>query len=294
MNEHLQSSKALKYLGIVLGITASFFIIELAGGILTNSLALLTDAWHMLNDVSALALALVAAWLAQRPINIRKTYGYYRAEILAALLNGVFLWAIVVFVFYEAIQRIQHPAEVKSLEMLTIAVFGFVANGAAVIILSKSKKESLNVKGALLHVFADMLGSIGAIAAGLIMYFTGWYQVDPLTSMMIGLLIFYSSGQLIRDSVNVLLEGVPPNIDLNAVESRIIQLEGVKSVHDLHVWCMTPTKMCIMSAHVVIKKKTNRKKLISTLISTLKKEFGIDHTTIQIEDEGYPKADSEH
>jgi cobalt-zinc-cadmium efflux system protein len=248
----------------------------------------------MLNDVSALAFALIAALIARRPISVRKTYGYYRAEILAAFLNGVFLWVIVVFIFYEAIQRIQQPAEVKSLEMLIIAVLGFMANGLSALILSRSKEESLNVKGALLHVFADMLGSVGAISAGLIMYFTGWYQIDPLISLMIGVLIFYSSGRLILDSLNVLLEGVPPNIDLGEVQGRIIELEGVKSVHDLHVWCITPTKMCIMSAHVVVKKRTNRKKLISTLIVMLKEEFGIDHVTIQLDDEGYPKAVSEH
>jgi len=294
MHEHIHSLKAIRYLGIVLGITVSFFIAELVGGILTNSLVLLTDAWHMLNDASALTFALIAAWVARRPISIRRTYGYYRAEILAAFLNGVFLWVIVVFIFYEAVQRIQQPAEVKSLEMLIIAVFGLMANGLSAVILSRSKEESLNVKGVFLHVFADMLGSVGAISAGLIMYFTGWYQIDPLISMLIGVLIFYSSARLIRDSINVLLEGVPPNINLSEVERRIVELEGVKGVHDLHVWCITPTKMCIMSAHVVVKKGTNRKKLISTLISTLKEEFGIDHTTIQLEDEGYPKAVSEH
>lgn len=294
MHEHLHLQKSIKYLGIVLGITASFFIIELVGGILTNSLVLLTDAWHMLNDVSALAFALIAAWVAHRQVSIKRTYGYYRAEILAAFLNGIFLWAIVIFIFYEAIQRIQQPAQVQSLEMLIIAVFGFIANGLSAVILSRSKEKSLNVKGALLHVFADMLGSVGAIFAGLVMYFTSWYQIDPLISMMIGVLIFYTSGQLIRDSLNVLLEGVPPNVDVSAVEHKIVEQDGVESVHDLHVWCMTPTRMCIMSAHVVVKKGTNRKKLISTLISTLKEEFGIDHITIQLEGEGYPKALREH
>jgi len=178
--------------------------------------------------------------------------------------------------------------------MLVIAVFGLAANGLSAIVLSRSKDESLNVKGAFLHVVADTLGSVGAISAGLIMYFTGWYQADPLISMMIGVLIFYSSGKLIRDSINVLLEGVPPNIDVNALERRIVELKSVKGVHDLHVWCITPTKMCLMSGHVVVKKGTNRKKLISTLINVLREEFGIDHTTIQLEDEGYPKAANEH
>ena len=294
MHEHLHPPRGTRYLGIALGITISFFIVELVGGLLTNSLALLTDAWHMLNHIFALVFALVAAWLALRPISVKRTYGYYRAEILAAFLNGIFLWAVAVFIFYQALQRIQQPAEVESLNMLIIAVLGLIANALTAVTLSRSKDQSLNVRGAFLHVVADTLGSIGAISAGLIMLFTGWYQADPLISMMIGVLIFYSSGKLIRDSLNVLLEGVPSNIDVSAVERRIVELKGVKGVHDLHVWCITPTKMCLMSGHVVVKKGTNRKRLISTLINVLKEEFGIDHTTIQLEDEGYPKAANEH
>ena len=287
-----QSGK--RNLGITLGITIVFFIIEFVGGIITNSLALAADAWHMLNDASALAFALVAAWLAERPIDLKKTYGYHRTEILAAFLNGIFLCVVAVFIFYEAIQRFQHPPTVESLEMLIIATSGLIANGLCAVVLSKSKSESLNIKGAFLHVLSDTLGSVGAISAGLIMIFTGWYQADPLISMLIGLLIFYGSLKLVRESINVLLEGVPYGIDVNAVERRIIELEGVKGVHDLHIWCITPTRMCIMSAHVVVSKEADKKKLLSDLISMLKEEFGIDHTTIQLEEEGYPKAASEH
>jgi len=294
MHEHLNPPKGTRYLGIALVITISFFIVELAGGILTKSLALLTDAWHMLNHIFALVFALVAAWLALRPVTMQRTYGYYRAEILAAFLNGIFLWAVAVFIFYQAIQRIQQPAEVESLNMLVIAVLGLVANGLAAASLSRSRHESLNVRGAFLHVVADTLGSVGAISAGLIMSFTGWYVVDPLVSIMIGVLIFYSSGKLVRDSLNVLLEGVPSHIDVSVLERRIVEVKGVEGIHDLHVWCITPTKMCCMSGHVVVKKGTNRKKLITTLINMLKEEFRIDHTTIQLEDEGYPKAAGEH
>jgi cobalt-zinc-cadmium efflux system protein len=294
MHEHLHPQSGKRNLGIALGITIVFFVIELVGGIITNSLALTADAWHMLNDASALVFALVAAWLAGRPIDLKKTYGYYRTEILAAFLNGIFLWIVVVFIFYEAIQRFQHPAAVVSLNMLIIAIMGLIANGLSAFVLSKSKSESLNIEGAFLHVLSDILGSVGAISAGLVMYFTGWYQADPLVSMLIGLLIFYGSLKLVRESINVLLEGVPHGIDVNAVERRMIELKGVEGVHDLHVWCITPTKMCIMSAHVVVKKGTNRKKLLSDLICMLKEEFGIDHTTIQLEEEGYPKAVSEH
>ncbi|MDH5437689.1 MAG: cation diffusion facilitator family transporter [Candidatus Bathyarchaeota archaeon] len=294
MHEHLHPTRSTRYLGIALIITISFFIIELVGGILTNSLALQTDALHMLNDVLALIFALIAAWLALRPTSVKRTYGYYRAEILAAFLNGIFLWAIAIFIFYEAFQRIQQPIEVESQNMLIIAFLGLIANGLSAVTLSRSKDQSLNVKGAFLHVVADTLGSIGAISAGLIMLFTGWHQADPLISMMIGVLIFYGSGRLVRDSLNVLLEGVPSNIDLSVLEHRIVELEDVKGVHDLHVWSITPTRMCCMSGHVVVKKGTNRKKLITTLINMLKEEFEIDHTTIQLEDEGYPKAAGEH
>ena len=294
MHEHPPQSKGTRYLGVSLGITFSFFVVELLGGFLTNSLALLTDAWHMLNDVFALALSLVAAWIAQRPINARKTYGYYRAEILAAFLQGILLWAIVLFMFYEAVQRIQQPVEVMSLNMLVIAVLGFVANGLSAAILSKSRDESLNIKGAFLHVLADILGSTGAISAGVIMLLTGWYQADPLISMIIGVLIFYSAGKVVRESINVLLEGVPSNMDLSAIERRMLEVKGVESIHDLHVWCITPTKMCMMSGHVVVHEGMDRKEMTSTLIRVLKDEFGIDHTTIQLEHEGYPKAPAEH
>jgi cobalt-zinc-cadmium efflux system protein len=294
MDEHASAIGSAKYLAIALGITASFFVLELVGAIITNSLALLADAWHMLNDISALAFSLVAAWIAQRPFNAKKTFGYYRAEILAAFLNGIFLWALVVFIFYEAIPRLQSPSEVQSLGMLTIAIFGLAANGASAAILSKSRSESLNVKGAFLHVMADALGSVGAISAGVIMLFTGWYQADPIISMLLGILIFYSSGKLVRDSINVLLEGVPHGIDVNSVEQKILALEAVKGIHDLHVWCITPTKICAMSCHIVVDEGADRKRLLSNLISMLRKEFGIDHTTIQLEEEGYPKSESEH
>ena len=292
MGLHKQSS--IKYLALALGITVSFFIVELVGGILTSSLTLFADAWHMLSDTLALALALVAIWVAKRPFNKNKTFGYYRAEILAAFLNGIFLWIVVGFIFYEAVQRIQNPIVVQSLDMLIIAVLGLIVNGLSAFFLSRTKHESLNIEGAFLHVLSDALGSIGAISAGLIMVFTGFFYVDPVVSMLIGVLIFYSSLKLVRESLNVLLEGVPPGIDVKAVELKIMERKGVKSVHDLHVWCITPAKICAMSCHVLVEKDTDRKKLTSDLILMLRDEFGIDHTTIQIEDEEYPKAISEH
>ncbi|WP_455277533.1 cation diffusion facilitator family transporter [[Eubacterium] cellulosolvens] len=285
---------SLKFLGIALVITTIYFIIELIGALLTNSLALLTDAWHMLIDVFALVFAFVASWLALRPVDMKKTYGYYRVEIIAAFLNGIFLWAIVIYLFHEAIERFLHPVEVKSLGMLIIATFGLIANGLSGITLSKYKEASLNVKGAFLHVIADTLGSIGAITAGLIMLFTGWYQADSIITIAIGSLILYSSSRLIKESLNVLLEGVPSYINMNVLEKKLLESKEVEKVHDLHVWCIAPKKMCCMSGHVVVKKGINRRRLMIRLINMLKEEFGIDHATIQLEDENYPKAMSEH
>jgi len=294
MHENPYPMKKTKHLGVALGITMAFFVVELVGGVLTNSLALLTDAWHMLNDILALVFALVAAWLAQRSVTAKRTYGYYRAEILAAFLNGIFLWAVVIFIFFQAFQRIQHPAVVESLNMLIISVFGLGANGLSAATLSRSRSESLNVRGAFLHVITDTLGSLGAISAGLIMFFTQFYLADPLISMAIGVLVFYSSGKLIHDSLDVLLESVPSHVDLEMLERKIVELKSVKDVHDLHVWAITPTKMCCISAHVVVEKETDSRRLIETLIQMLKEEFGIDHTTFQLEEEGYPKASGEH
>jgi cobalt-zinc-cadmium efflux system protein len=291
-HEHSHSSR--KHLGIALGITASFFVLELVGAYVTNSLALMADAWHMLNDASALAFALVAAWIAERPNDDRKTFGYYRTEIIAAFLNGIFLCIIVILIFYNAIQRIQNPASVETSEMLTIATLGLAANGLSALVLARSKSESLNIRGAYLHVISDTLGSVAVIAAGLIMLFTGWYQADPIFSMLVAGLILIGAYKLVRESVNVLLEGVPSGIDVNAVEHRIMEHKGVKGVHDLHVWCITPTRICALSCHIVMEEGTDRRKLTSDLIRMLEAEFGIDHTTIQLEEEGYPKSPHEH
>ncbi len=290
---HITRATRMNYLTLALGITAAFFAVELAGGILTNSLTLLMDAWHMMNHVLALALALAASWLATRPISAKKTYGYYRTEILAAFLNGIFLWAVAIYIFYEALRRIQSPAEVAGPYMLIIALLGLLANGLSAWALDKSGRESLNIKGAFLHVTADILGSLGAISAALIILVTQWSLADPLISMIIGCLVFYSSGKLVRDSLNVLLEGVPSGFELSELKRRIEELEQVKEVHDLHVWCITSDKTC-MSSHVVVEKGVDKKGLTAKIIAILKEEFGIGHTTIQLEDDGYPKAAGEH
>jgi cobalt-zinc-cadmium efflux system protein len=294
MHQHEESFKTRRNIALAFLVTFSFCILELVGGFITNSLALTADAWHMLNDALALLFALAAAWVSTRPVDMRKTFGYYRAEILAAFLNGVFLVGVMIVILYDAILRLQDPQPVRSVEMLVIAVLGLAANGLSAAFLYRARDKSLNVKGAFLHVISDLLGSVAVIAAALVIYFTHWYQADPILSMVVGVLVFYGAYQLIRDSTNVLLEGAPRGIEVSVVERRIKEQKGVKDVHDLHVWCITPTKVCALSCHIVLEKDADRKQLTSDLIAMLEQEFGIDHTTIQLEEEGYPKAGSEH
>lgn len=294
MRRHDISRSGKWRLGSALVLTLAFFFVELAGGYLTNSLALVADSWHMLNDAFALGFAVVAAWIAERPNDVRKTYGYYRAEILAAFLNGLLLFVIVAFICYNAVLRFGSPEAVASGEMLIIALLGLGVNGFSAFVLSRAGSESLNVRGAFLHVASDALGSAAVIAAGLIVLLTGWVQADPLFSVLVGALIFYGAFKLVRESANVLLEGVPRGIHLDKVEQRIREQNGVVELHDLHVWCLTPTHICALTCHVVVKADIDRRKLTADLIAMLDTEFGIDHTTIQLEDEGYPKATSEH
>lgn len=294
MHRHENPPKTSRNIAIAFSITAGFFVVELVGGFVTNSLALTADAWHMLTDASALLFALVAAWVSTRPNDLSRTFGYYRTEILAAFLNGVFLCVVVAFILYDAVIRLQNPSTVAASEMLAIAALGLVVNGLSAAILSRSKSESLNVKGAFLHVISDLIGSVAVIAAGLIMYFTAWYPADPIFSIAVAVLILYGALSLIRESANILLEGVPRGIDVTLVERRIVEQKGVKYVHDLHVWCMTPSRICALSCHIVMERDVDRKKLTSDLMAMLQKEFGIDHTTIQLEEEGYPRAVSEH
>lgn len=286
--------KGVSALKISFTVTLVFFFVELVGGLLSNSLALISDAWHMLNDVFAIFFALLASWIAGRPLDGRKTFGYYRSEVVAAFLNGVFLCVVVVFLFYEAFLRLINPVYVEGFGMLVVAFLGFLANGVSAYVLHKSEGASLNVKAAFLHVIADIFGSVGAISAALIIYFTGWFLADSIISIVIGVLILYGSFKLILESLNVLLEGVPSNINLKAVEEKILAEGGVESVHDLHVWCVTPDKMCILTAHVVVGADVNQRHLLSRLIDGLKKDFGIDHVTIQFETEGFPKSANEH
>jgi cobalt-zinc-cadmium efflux system protein len=278
---------------IALSITFLFFIIELVGGLVTNSLALTTDAWHMLNDSISLLLTLLTSWIALHPVSQERTYGYRRAEVIGAFLNTVILWVMVILIFRESFQRFFNPEPVDSLIVLLISVLGLAANGFSAFILSRSHHEHIGVQGAMLHLFADSLGSIGAILSGAIIYFTEWYLFDPIVSVLIGCLILISSSGLLWRSLNVLLEGVPSHIDLEEVKAKILGQEGIKSIHDLHIWGITPD-LSILSSHVIIKEDADERIIVENLIEMLKEEFSIDHTTIQTEKGEYIKAKEEH
>jgi len=264
---------------------------EIAGGLITNSLALLADAGHMLSDVAALALSLFAIWVAQRPPTAQRTYGYYRAEILAALANGAALVAISLYVFGEAVQRFGAPPEVRAPLMMGIAAGGLVVNLLSLWILHGGQGRNLNVRGAWLHVLGDALGSVGALAAGALIFGFGWYWADPLASVLIALLILYSAWNLLREAVAVLLEGAPGHIDVDQVRESLVSCEGVMAVHDLHVWTIT-SDMVSLSCHIVAREGSPRREMLSLLNGLLQERFGIYHTTLQIEPENFDSCEN--
>ncbi|MCF7805887.1 MAG: cation diffusion facilitator family transporter [Candidatus Marinimicrobia bacterium] len=277
--------KNRKSLQIALGITAFFFFVELIGGWLTNSLALLSDAGHMLTDVLALGLSLFAMWLAKRPPTKSHTFGYHRFEIFAAFLNGLTLAGISVYIFVEAYQRIQNPPEVAGFPMMLIATVGLLVNLLSGFFLHKSKDDSLNVKGAYLHVLGDALGSVGAIVAGIIMWTTGWMYADPIFSVVIGMIIIASSWRLMRDTFHVLMQGTPPEIEPEDVQTSICNLKNVTGVHDLHIWTLT-NGIHAMTVHVNVDEsvsQTSHDDIIHAIREMTMDEYGIQHTTVQLE-----------
>jgi len=267
-----------------LAISALYFIAELIAGFLTNSLALISDAGHMLSDVGALGLSLFAFRMAKRPATHHSTYGYHRVEILAALFNGLTLWFIVGVIFAAAYNRISHPPVVESFGMMIVAVLGLAVNVAAAAILHAGHRHNLNMRGAFLHVMSDAIGSVGAIAAGVIMLNTGWYLADPLISIFIGALILFSSWSLVKDSLSVLMQTVPKGIRLEDVRQTIESVDGVHKVHDLHVWAVS-SDIFTLSAHAVVENGGDFHLVLNGIEETLKQRFNIEHTTIQLETE---------
>jgi len=238
----------------------------------------------MLSDIGAIVVSLFAFRMARRPATAESTYGYHRAEILAALFNGLALWLIVGVIFAAAYNRLNNPPEVESLGMIIVATVGLMVNIAAGFILYESHHHNLNLHGAFMHVISDAIGSVGAIAAGLMMYFTAWYLADPLISVFIGLLILYSSWNLIREALSILMQSVPKTIRLEEVQRTIEDVKGVMAVHDLHVWAVT-SGIFTLSAHAVIVNGEDFHEVLNGIEETLKQRFGIEHTTIQLETE---------
>jgi cobalt-zinc-cadmium efflux system protein len=272
-------------LATVLGLTTVFLIAEVVGGLVTGSLALLADAAHMASDSASLALALFAAWLTGQPATPNKSFGYKRAEILAALANGVTLVAVSIWIFVEAYRRLWEPPEILGGWMLIVAVLGLLVNIVGAAILSRSGGESLNIQGALRHLIADMLGSMGAIAAAGVIIFTGWRYADPLISVLIGLLVLGSSWKLLRDSVNILLEQTPRGIDASEVGKNMAATAGVEEVHDLHIWTIT-SGFPALSAHVLVGQNEDCHARRRDLEVLLAREYGIEHTTLQVDHVG--------
>ncbi len=270
-------------LTLALGITAIVMLVELIGGVLAGSLALLADAAHMLADVAALGLALVAAWFAQRPATPERSFGYLRLEILAALVNGAVLFAIAIGIGVEAWRRVNAPAAVNAALLLGVAAIGFVANLAAAVVLHRGHQHSLNQKGAYLHVLGDLLGSVGAFVAGAIILATGWLLADPLISVLIGLLVLASAWRLVKESTDVLLEAAPRHIALSDVHDRIASVPGVESVHDLHLWTVT-SGVVAMSGHLVVKNPTDNQPVLEAVQGRMR-ALGIAHVTVQVERE---------
>lgn len=275
-------SSSKRALAIALALIASFMFVEVVGGLLSGSLALLADAAHMLSDAASLAIALAAIWLAERPATLRRSFGYQRAEILAALFNGITLVLISVWIFYEAYQRLEDPPEVLGETVLVIAVIGLLVNVGAAWLLSRDQGESLNVSAALRHVLADLAGSVGVIVAAVIILVTGWQAADPIIGALIGVLVLVSAWPILRDSIRILLEQAPAGIDVDEIERALVQTDGVEDVHDLHVWTIT-SGFPALAVHVLVGRERDCHERRRRLERVLEEDFGISHTTIQVD-----------
>ena len=281
-----QRSATQRRLAIALALAAAYMLAELVGGWLTGSLALLADAGHMLSDVAALALALFAAWVASRPAGRRWTYGRARAEILAALAQGVALLVVAVVIVTEALERLAAPRPVTGAAVLAIATGGLLVNLVCLRILGAGRHDSLNVRGAWLHVVSDALGSVGAMAAGGLVLAFGWYWADPAASLLICGLVLVSSWHLLREAVDVLMEAAPRDLDMDDVRGALAAVADVRSVHDLHVWTVGSGQVAL-SCHVVVGDERRGPTLLAEIYQVLGARFGIDHATIQVEPESF-------
>ncbi len=275
------AADAMRRLRLALIVTAVILVAEVVGGVIANSLALLADAGHMLTDVAALALSLFAAWFSRRPETQKRTYGYLRLEILAAFFNGAALLLISTWIIWEAVTRLRHPEPVHGSLMLAVAILGLAANAYSAWILHPSGDDSLNVRGAYLHILGDLLGSVGTIIAAVIIYFSGWLPADTIASIVVTALIVRGAWSLVRDSVDVLLESTPAQISLDAVRAQLEVIPGIEAVHDLHVWSVT-SGMVAMSVHAIVREPERHQHVLEHVHDAMRL-FGIQHVTVQLE-----------
>lgn len=279
-----RSSIGQKGLALALSVTFVMMLAEVVGGIISNSLALLSDAGHMLTDILALALSLLALRFGVKPATTKKTYGFYRLEILAALINGGILILISLYIFYNAYQRILKPPDIKAPIMMGIAFLGLVVNILAALFVRKTSKENLNVRGAYLHIIGDALSSLGVLLGGVIILLTGWYRIDSVLSALIGTVIIKGAYGLIKESVDILLEAVPKGIDLEEVIREIKKIKGVKDIHHVHLWTIT-SGIYALSGHILIEDILTSKstQILDDINHILRERFSIDHVTLQFE-----------
>ncbi|MGB6553487.1 MAG: cation diffusion facilitator family transporter [Candidatus Binataceae bacterium] len=295
-NARLPADRRRLYL--VLAIAVGYFALELVAGWLTNSLALFSDAIHMLTDIAAICLSLLTLWISARPANEGKTFGYLRAEILGALLNGLFLWLLVAFIWIEAFARLRHPEHVHGLGVMAVAVVGIVVNSIAAWItadasVSGDPGRGMAVRAVFVHVISDLIGSLGVLIAGALVYFTGTWQADPAVSILIGALVLYSSWGLVREGVDILMESVPGHIDLQRLRDDLLAVEGAEEVHDLHVWCLTSHQFAL-AAHCVVRADIDQDLVLHKMSEMLRANFNIHHMTVQLERDSRRQHEPEH
>jgi cobalt-zinc-cadmium efflux system protein len=271
----------VRSLRIALTLTATLLVVEVIGGFLSNSIALLADAGHMLTDVAALGLALFVAWFSRQPETPQKTYGYLRWEILAAFLNGATLLLISAWILWEAVNRLRQPAVVQGGLMLAVATGGLIVNIIAARVLVGSSSDNMNTRGAYLHVLGDLLASVGTLVAAILIRYTGWLTADPIASILTTVLIMRGAWRLVRESVDILLESTPSHIPLAAVRRQLEAIPGIESVHDLHVWSVTPAVVA-MSAHCIVREPEKHQHVLEHIHDAMRL-FGIEHVTIQLE-----------
>lgn len=276
------AGRQIRTLRWVFILTAIYLVVEVAGGILTGSLALLADGFHMFADAGAIGISLFAAWFAHRPAPAQKTFGYQRVEILAAFFNALILMAMSLFIFWESLDRFQAPVHIHAERMMLIAVGGLLVNLLSAWLLQKEMHGNMNIRGAYLHVLGDLLGSVAAILAGFLILMFGWNWADPVISGIIAVLVFYSAIQLMREALNILLEGCPAHVDIEAIRTTMLSFDGIQAVHHLHVWNIG-LQRAVLTAHLEVHPDAYQGETLNRIQTALREQFGLSHVTLQME-----------